>query len=102
MEISGNPECKEILIECLRVFKPFRGAYISIDYGTLPKGIAGRVNAEIETTRKRKTSLLTGIESVRVSRRIKNNEFYIRINENLAKINDKKIEKRGGYECYSA
>lgn len=93
MEISGNPECKEILIECLRVFKPFRGAYISIDYGTLPKGIAGRVNAEIETTRKRKTSLLTGIESVRLSRRIKNNEFYIRINENLAKIDDKKLRK---------
>ena len=93
MEISGNPECKQILKECLTVFKPFRGAYINIDYGVLPKGIAGRVNAEIETVRKQKNSGFFGKETVRINRRIKNNEFYIKINEKLAEINDKELRK---------
>ena len=93
MEISGNPECRELLIECLRVFRPFRGAYINIDYTVLPGGIAGRVNAEIETIRKRKKPGFFGKETVRINRRIKNNEFYIRINEKLAGINDEKLRK---------
>lgn len=93
MEISGNPECTELLTECLKVFKPFRGAYINIDYALLPKGIAGRVNAEIETTRKRKKPGFFRKGTVRINRRIKNNEFYIRINENLEKIDDGKLRK---------
>ncbi|MGC8533754.1 MAG: hypothetical protein ACP5MV_03980 [Candidatus Parvarchaeum sp.] len=94
MEISGNPECKELLINSLRVFKPFRGTYINIDYGFLPKGIAGRVNAEIETIRKRKIPRFFGKEIVRIRRRIKNNEFYIRINANLAKIEEENLRKQ--------
>ncbi len=93
MEISGDIECKGLLNECLKVFKPFRGTYLNIEYGSLPKGIAGRVNAEIETTRKRKKSGFFGKESVRINRRIKNNEFYIRINENLARINNENLRK---------
>ena len=93
MEIGGDPECKELLNNCLVVFKLFRGAYININYGTLPKGIAGRVNAEIETIRKRKKSSFFVKETVRINRRIKNNEFYIRINEKLARINDEKLRK---------
>ena len=93
MEISGNTECKQILKECLTVFRPFRGTYINIDYAALPKGIAGRVNAEIEMIRKRKISGFFGKENVRINRRIKNNEFYIRINEKLAAIDDEKLRK---------
>lgn len=93
MEVSGDNECKELLTECLKVFNPFRGAYINIAYGSLPNGIAGRVNAEIETIRKRKKSGFFSKGSVRIKRKIKNNEFYIRINENLAKISDEKLRK---------
>ena len=93
MEISGDIECKGLLNECLKVFKPFRGTYLNIEYGSLPKGIAGRVNAEIETTRKRKKSGFFGKESVRINRRIKNNEFYIRINANLEKITDEQLRR---------
>ena len=93
MEISGSAECKELLTECLKVFKPFRGAYINIDYSLLPRGIAGRVNAEIETVRKRKKPGLFRKETIRINHRIKDNEFYIRINNNLAKIYDDKLRK---------
>ena len=93
MEISGNPECKNLLNNCLKVFRPFRGTYINIDYSLLPKGIAGRVNAEIETVRKRKNPGFFRKEVVRINRRIKNNEFYIRINENLKKITDEQLRR---------
>ncbi len=93
MEISGNPECKNLLNNCLKVFRPFRGTYINIDYAPLPKGIAGRVNAEIETVRKRKNPGFFRKEVVRINRRIKNNEFYIRINENLKKITDEQLRR---------
>ncbi len=93
MEISGSPECKELLNNCLKVFKPFRGAYINVDYGLLPKGIAGRVNAEIETVRRRKKPGFFRKGTVRINRRIKNNEFYIRINANLSEISDEKLRK---------
>ncbi len=93
MEISGNPECKDLLNNCLKVFKPFRGTYINIDYALLPRGIAGRVNAEIETTRKRKNPGFFSKGIVRINRRIKNNEFYIRINANLEKIADEQLRR---------
>ena len=59
------------MIVALKVFKPFRGTYINIDYALLPRGIAGRVNAEIETTRKRKNPGFFSKGIVRINRRIK-------------------------------
>ncbi|EFD92783.1 MAG: hypothetical protein BJBARM5_0457 [Candidatus Parvarchaeum acidophilus ARMAN-5] len=92
MEIAGNDECIEFLKDCMRVFPTFRGAYINIGYNDMPKKVLGRVNAEIEITRRRRFyGLLRTHSSLSLSRKVKNREFYIRINLLFTEIKDEKL-----------
>ena len=89
MEISGEDECLLFLKDCLKVFKPFRGAYIRINYSDLPRNVLGRVNADLQIT---KTSRARGLfrrrKATKISRKIVKKEFYIRISSIFLRVID--------------
>ncbi len=94
METSGNDECLDFLNDCLKVVSPLRGAYINIGYYDLPKTVLGRVTAEIEITRtKRTTGLFKRHVVTTVRRKIRNKEFYIKINRLFLKIENENFRE---------